>query len=129
MKTTTSTYPLRLPISLKAEAERLSKQEGASLNQFVVLAVAEKISAMETATFFEERAKKGDREVLRRILNRKKGGSRRVRVTNFCSSLKPFHRVCHLEVDRVKIVILSAELLLVQLHIWRHLRRYGSFVF
>ncbi len=74
MKTTSSTYPLRLPISLKAAAERLSKQDGASLNQFVVLAVAEKISAMETATFFEERAKKGNRETLRRILSRKKGG-------------------------------------------------------
>ena len=73
MKTTTSTYPLRMPISVKAAAERLSKQDGASLNQFVVLAVAEKISAMETATFFVERAKKGDREVLRRILNRKGG--------------------------------------------------------
>lgn len=73
MKTRTGAYPLRLPLSLKAAAERLSKQDGASLNQFVVLAVAEKISAMETATFFEERAKKADREVFMRILSGKGG--------------------------------------------------------
>ena len=69
MKTKTSALTLRLPISLKRAAERLSKRDGASLNQFFVSAVTAKISAMEGATFFEERAKKGNREVLRRILS------------------------------------------------------------
>jgi len=45
MKTQTGAYPLRLPLSLKAAGERLSKQDGTSLNQFVVMAVAERVSA------------------------------------------------------------------------------------
>lgn len=71
--TKTSTYPLRLPVSLKAAVERLSKQDGTSINQFVVMAVAEKVSALETATFFEERRARGDRELLRRVMNRSGG--------------------------------------------------------
>lgn len=71
--TKTSTYPLRLPVSLKAAVERLSKQDGTSINQFVVMAVAEKVSALETATFFEERRARGDRELLRRVVNRSGG--------------------------------------------------------
>lgn len=54
--TTLTTYPLRLPKSIKAAAEKLSKADGTSLNQFVATAVAEKIAVMETAAFFEERA-------------------------------------------------------------------------
>jgi hypothetical protein len=73
MTTKTSTYPLRLPVSLKAALEKLTKQDGTSINQFVVIAVAEKISAMNTAAFFEERRGKADRELFRRILNRKGG--------------------------------------------------------
>lgn len=71
--TKTSTYPLRLPVSLKAAVERLSKQDGTSINQFVVMAVAEKVSALETATFFEERRARGDRGLLRRVVNRRGG--------------------------------------------------------
>ena len=55
MKTRTGAYPLRLPLSLKAAVERLSKQDGTSINQFVVMAVAEKVSALETVDFFAER--------------------------------------------------------------------------
>jgi hypothetical protein len=43
------------------------------MNQFVVTAVVEKISALNTATFFDERRGKGDRQAFRRILNRKGG--------------------------------------------------------
>ena len=75
--TKTSTYPLRLPVSLKVALEQLSKRDGTSMNQFVVTAVAEKISALNTATFFEERRAKGDRRAFRRILNRKRGESPR----------------------------------------------------
>jgi hypothetical protein len=38
----TKTYPLRLPRSLKDAVERISKEEGTSINQFVATAVAEK---------------------------------------------------------------------------------------
>lgn len=54
--TTLTTYPLRLPKSIKAAAEELSKADGTSLNQFVATAVAEKIAVLKTAAFFEERA-------------------------------------------------------------------------
>jgi hypothetical protein len=49
-------YALRLQPSLKAAAERLAAAEGVSLNQFINVAVAEKLSAMETATYFRDRA-------------------------------------------------------------------------
>lgn len=54
--TTLTTYPLRLPKSVKAEAEALSKADGTSLNQFVAMAVAEKIAVIKTTAFYEERA-------------------------------------------------------------------------
>ena len=40
MKTSPSTYPLRLPRSIKTEVERRAKSEGVSVNQFVATAVA-----------------------------------------------------------------------------------------
>lgn len=39
--TETSTYPLRLPRSLKKAVEQQSEQDGTSINQFVATAVAE----------------------------------------------------------------------------------------
>ncbi len=54
-------YALRLQPSLKQAAERLAAAEGTSLNQFINIAVAEKLSAIETEAFFKERAARGDR--------------------------------------------------------------------
>lgn len=73
MTTKTTTYPLRQPVSLKAEAERLAAEEGASLNQFVPTAVAEKLAALRTADFFLNRKDKGDSEAFRRLLTRDGG--------------------------------------------------------
>src|SRR5207253_8705934 len=53
---TQANYALRLQASIKAEAERLAKAEGTTLNQFINVAVAEKIAALRTADFFRERA-------------------------------------------------------------------------
>ncbi|HEY1933071.1 MAG TPA: hypothetical protein VGG99_13740 [Acetobacteraceae bacterium] len=53
-------YALRLQASLKAEAERLAKAEGTTLNQFINVAVAEKIAALRTADFFRDRARRAD---------------------------------------------------------------------
>jgi len=55
-----SNYALRLQTSLKAEAERLAKSEGTTLNQFINVAVAEKISALRAADYFRSRAARGD---------------------------------------------------------------------
>lgn len=57
---TQANYALRLQASLKAEAERLAKAEGTTLNQFINVAVAEKIAALRTADFFHERARRAD---------------------------------------------------------------------
>lgn len=73
MTTRVSTFPLRLPVSMKAALEKISKRDGTSLNQFLVIAAAEKIAAMETERFFAERRGRGDRKAFRRILNRKGG--------------------------------------------------------
>jgi hypothetical protein len=74
---TLTTYPLRLPRSIKAAAERLSKADGTSLNQFVATAVAEKIAVMETTAYFEVRAERarasaarGEPGALDALLNR-----------------------------------------------------------
>jgi HicB family len=53
-----STFALRLPESLYAHAKLLAEQDQASLNQFITVAVAEKVSALNTAQFFTERAGK-----------------------------------------------------------------------
>ena len=73
MRTKVATFPLRLPVSLKAAAEKISERDETSMNQFLVVAAAEKISAMETERFFEERRKRADREAFRRILDRDGG--------------------------------------------------------
>jgi hypothetical protein len=57
---TTSNYALRLQTSLKKEAERVAKAEGTTLNQFINVAVAEKLSALRTAAYFKERAARAD---------------------------------------------------------------------
>jgi len=48
-------YPLKLPASVKAAATRLAKADGVSLNQFIAVAVAEKVGVLETAEEFLRR--------------------------------------------------------------------------
>jgi len=50
-----SAYPLKLPKSVKTAAARLARADGVSLNQFIAVAVAEKVGVMETAQAFLER--------------------------------------------------------------------------
>lgn len=40
-------YAVNLPVELKKEAEALAKQQGVSLNQFILWSVAEKVSALK----------------------------------------------------------------------------------
>jgi uncharacterized protein (DUF1778 family) len=54
-------YSLRLLPSLKAAAEHMASADGTSLNQFINVAVAEKLSALNTEEFFRLRAAKGER--------------------------------------------------------------------
>jgi len=57
-----SQVALRLPDSLHQYAKQLAAQDDASLNQFIVTAVAEKISALNTEAFFLERAQRSDKD-------------------------------------------------------------------
>ncbi len=52
-----STYPLKLPASVKKAAAELAASDGVSLNQFIAAAVAEKVGCLRTAKeFLRERA-------------------------------------------------------------------------
>lgn len=53
-------YALRVPESLFAYARQVAAQEQVSMNQFFVTAIAEKISALKTETYFRERQARGD---------------------------------------------------------------------
>ena len=65
-----SNYALRLQASLKTEAEALAKAEGTTLNQLINVAVAEKLSALRTARYFEARAARGNPEAALSVLAR-----------------------------------------------------------
>jgi hypothetical protein len=68
-----STYPLRLPRSVKSAVEKLAREEGISMNQFVATAVAEKLAVMSSAHYFAERKGRADLKAFRRLLTRKGG--------------------------------------------------------
>jgi hypothetical protein len=68
-----SNYALRLPASLKRELEKVARDDGTSLNQFIVTAAAEKLSALKTADFFEERKARADADAALAIMNRARG--------------------------------------------------------
>lgn len=73
MKKQITTYPLRLPKSLKSAVASMCKEEGTSINQFVNTAVAEKISAMKTAEFFAAHGSSANIDAARRLLKREGG--------------------------------------------------------
>jgi len=72
-KSRQSTYPLRLPRSVKAEVERRAKADGISVNQFVATAVAEKLAVMNSEAFFAERRARADFHAFDRLMRRKRG--------------------------------------------------------
>jgi hypothetical protein len=57
-----STLSLRLPDSLHKGVKELASREGISINQFVATAVAEKMSALMTEEYLQERARRASRE-------------------------------------------------------------------
>ena len=63
-----STLSVRLPESLHNQLRVLAKQEGISINQFLASAAAEKVAALMTEQYLEERAGRGSREKFRAVL-------------------------------------------------------------
>jgi hypothetical protein len=58
---------------LKDAVERLSREDGTSINQFVATAVAEKVSALQTARFFGDRKARADFKAFDKIMKRRRG--------------------------------------------------------
>ena len=56
------TLSLRIPDSLHRTLKSAAEQDGVSINQFVSLAVAEKLSALQTFNLIAERAAKGSQQ-------------------------------------------------------------------
>jgi hypothetical protein len=65
-----SNVALRLQASLLEEARKVSDSEGVALNQFINVAVAEKLSALRTEEYFRERSGRADLARVKRILKR-----------------------------------------------------------
>ena len=65
-----SNFALRLQPSLLAELRKAAELEGVALNQLINVAVAEKVSALRTEEYFQERGRRADRAETLRILQR-----------------------------------------------------------
>jgi hypothetical protein len=65
-----SNVALRLQESILEEARRVSESEGVALNQFINVAVAEKLSALRTEEYFRLRGERGDVAKTKRLLKR-----------------------------------------------------------
>lgn len=57
-----STLSLRLPESLHKQLRELAKKEGISINQLATTALAEKMAALMTSEYLEQRAQRGSRD-------------------------------------------------------------------
>ena len=66
-----STMSVRLPHSLHRQLRELAEREGVSMNQLINSAVGEKLAALLTAEYLEERGQRGSRRrydaVLRKV--------------------------------------------------------------
>ena len=63
-----STISLRLPESLHKRVREMAKRENISINQMISTALAEKLSALLTLEYLEEKARRGKRSAFDRAL-------------------------------------------------------------
>ena len=70
-----SKLSIRLPDSLHGKIKELASGEGVSINQFITLAAAEKVSALLTVDYLRERGSRGQREVFESVLAKVPGGT------------------------------------------------------
>jgi uncharacterized protein (DUF1778 family) len=64
-----STITVRLPKSLHAKIKELAQAEGISMNQFLVLAAAEKMAALVTEDYLTREAQQGKRADFEKVLH------------------------------------------------------------
>ena len=65
-----SNFALRLQPSLLEELRKAAESEGVALNQLINVAVADKVSALRTEEYFQQRAGRADRAKTLRILEK-----------------------------------------------------------
>jgi hypothetical protein len=65
-----STISLRLPESLHKSVRELARKESVSINQLITTALAEKLSALLTVEYLDERAKRGSRKKYERAMGK-----------------------------------------------------------
>jgi hypothetical protein len=63
-----STLSIRIPDYLHKEVKKTAAEENVSINQLITLALAEKLSALNTESYIEERAKLGNRKDFLKVL-------------------------------------------------------------
>ena len=69
-----SNFPLRLPPSLFEETRKVAQTEGIAINQLINLAIAEKVSALRTESYFKERSARANIPKALRLLKRAGAG-------------------------------------------------------
>jgi hypothetical protein len=65
-----SNISLRIPESLHKKARELAKKENTSINQLISSALAEKVSALMTEEYIEQRAKRARKEKFKKALSK-----------------------------------------------------------
>jgi predicted DNA-binding protein len=65
-----STLSVRFPESLHKRLKEMAKKEGVSMNQFITLAVSEKVSTLLTVDYLKERSQRGDRKAFEKLLEK-----------------------------------------------------------
>ncbi|MEM9273362.1 MAG: toxin-antitoxin system HicB family antitoxin [Cyanobacteria bacterium P01_F01_bin.143] len=68
-----SSFPLRLPRSLKEELARVSQEDNTSMNQFITITIAEKLAMFKAEAFFEKRSQNANYDTFDRLMNRDHG--------------------------------------------------------
>jgi predicted transcriptional regulator len=65
-----SAISIRLPDSLHKKVREVARRDNVSINQMITLAVAEKLSALETKDYLDARAKRGNKAKFLKALSR-----------------------------------------------------------
>jgi len=65
-----STVSIRLPESIHSRVKILAKRDKTSINQLIITALAEKLSALDTETYLNKRAESGDRSKFENALSK-----------------------------------------------------------
>ena len=65
-----STLSIRIPKYLHERLKKIVATDSISINQFITSALAEKIAALETEAYLEQRSKRASKKKFRRVLDK-----------------------------------------------------------